>query len=100
MSSTDNSREIKKIKEIADQIYTDNSMNGKFIEGPSGVTEYISDYSFDTPIELTAKLNSYWDKLGKEYMKAFTTVITVAAFKNKDSQEDNYKDISPLIYEF
>ena len=100
MSSTDDSREIEKIKEIADQIHADNYMNGFIIESPSGVTDYISDYRFDTPIELTTKLNSYWDKLGKECMKAFTPVITVAAFKNKDTQEDNYKDISPLIYEF
>lgn len=33
-------------------------------------------------------------------MKDFTPVITVASFKNKDSQEDNYKGVSPLIYEF
>lgn len=100
MSSTDNSREIEKIKEISNQVHSDSSTNGIFIGGPSGVTEYISDYSFDTPIKLAAKLNSYWDKLGKECMKTFTTVITVAAFKNKDSQEEDYKDISPLIYEF
>lgn len=100
MSSTDNSREIEKIKEIADQIHVDNEINGVFIEGPSSVTDYISDYHFDTPIELSTKLDSYWDKLGKEYMKAFTPAITVAAFKNKDGQEDNYKEISPLIYEF
>ena len=100
MNSTENSGEIRKIKEIADQIHADNDINGVFTEGPSSVTDYISDYYFDTPIELTEKLNSYWDKLGKEYMKVFTTVITVAAFKNKDSKEDHYKDISPLIYEF
>ena len=100
MSLTDNNRELEKIKEIADQIHRDNAINGVFIEGPSNVTDYISDYSFDTPIELTARLNSYCDKLGKECMKAFTPVITVAAFKNKDSKEDNYKNISPLIYEF
>ena len=101
MSSIDNSREIKKIKEIADQIHTDNNTDGVITEGPSGVTDYISDYNFDTPIELTSKLNSYWDRLGKKRMKAFTSVITIAAFKNKDGQEgNNYKDISPLIYEF
>lgn len=100
MSSIDNSREVKKIKEIADQIYADNNINGAFTEGPSSVTDYISDYHFDTPIELTEKLNSYWDRLGKEYMKAFTPAITVGAFKNKGRQEDNYKNISPLIYEF
>ena len=95
MSSIDNSREIEKIKEIADQIHEDND-----IKGPSGVTEYISDYHFDEPVELIAKLNSYWDKLGNDRMKAFTTVITVAAFKNTDEHEDNHKEISPFIYEF
>lgn len=101
MSSTDNSREIKKIKEIADQIHVVSYINGVLAEGPSSVTDYISDYHFDTPVELTAKLNAYWDKLGKEHMKAFTAVVTVAAFKNRDEQEgNNYKDISPLIYEF
>lgn len=100
MSLTDNNREMEKIKEIAKQIHVDNYSDGVFIKGPSNVTDYISDYSFDTPIDLAAKLNSYWDKLEKECMKTFTPVITVAAFKNKDSHEDNYKNISPLIYEF
>lgn len=100
MSSIDNSGEIKKIKEIADQIHEDNDINGVFTVGPSSVTDYISDYHFDTPIELTAKLNSYWDKLGKEYMKAFTPVVIVGAFKNEGNQGDNYKEISPFIYEF
>lgn len=100
MNSTDKSKEIAKIKEIADQIHTGNSISGTFIEGPSKVTDYISEYNFETPVGLTTKLNSFWDKLGKDYMKAFTPVITVAVFKNKDGQEDNYKDISPLIYEF
>ena len=100
MSSIDNSREIEKIKEIADRIHTDNSMDGTLSKGPSCVTDYISDYHFDTPVELITMLNSFWDKQGKEYMKAFTTVITVAAFKNKDVQENNYKEISPFIYEF
>lgn len=100
MSLIDNSREIEKIKEIAAQIHINNDINGGFIGGPFSVTDYISDYHFVTPIELTSKLNSYWDKLEKEYMKAFSAVITVAAFKNRDDQEDHFKNISPLIYEF
>lgn len=65
MSSIDNSRELDKIKEIADRIHADNYMNGVFIEGPSGVTDYISDYRFDTPIELTESLIPFgtsWEK--------------------------------------
>ncbi len=100
MSWIDDTREVEKLKEAADIVFEKYMCDGCAMEGPKQITDYITTYHFDTPIELTKMLKIYWKRLDKEHMNVFAPVVTVASFKNKDNQQDCYETISPLIYEF
>lgn len=90
MSLIENADMIR-IKNIADEIK-------KSPSHPQGVLYPIMEYDFDSPIELQNILESMWNKLGKEEMKAFTTIITIAAFKNRNKSEEI--ELSYVNYQF
>lgn len=97
MSLTNYDQEIFKIKEIADKL---NCKIGKEQGGSiDEIKDYFMEYNFDTLMELKAIMDNYWEHLNKPYMKEFSSVVAVGAFKNSELH-NKCDDISPTIYEF
>lgn len=83
-----------KIKEAADAL----AQSRVGIARPSGVVRDLTEYDFNTPLELKDSLNDFWDEIEKPYMKDFILPVTVAAFKNRD--ESGQIEVSPFNYQF
>lgn len=58
----------------------------------------ISEYFFDSPIELRQQLARFWNQLGHGELDKLSDVLTVMAFKAKD-KEPVVESVSPYIYE-
>lgn len=54
----------------------------------------------ETPVELKNIFLEMWKGEDDKQMQDYATILSVAAFKNKDSGESEEKEISPYIYEF
>ncbi len=83
--------DVIRIKKIADGL-------GGAPQRPGRVFCPIMTYDFDEPGELKSMLETMWDKLGKEEMKAFSHIITMLAFKNRDMDEEI--ELSTINYQF
>lgn len=62
----------------------------------------IFEYSFENPIQLKAELEKMWEYQDAGYMKAFSSVCVVSAFKHKSSPDTVPEEtqISPFVYEY
>lgn len=59
----------------------------------------LTEWDIHTPLDVIAVLKDMWNYQNDSRMFDFSTLIAVAAFKNKECEE-NEREISPYIYEF